>query len=108
MEMIYFHLWMVFLAIIKLEYHHKITFIFPWGTFAYRKLPFGLKNVGTSFQWAMFYVFHNIKHIVEVYLYDLIARSLICEDRPTHLQEVFLRCHYYKIWLNLHKCVFCV
>jgi hypothetical protein len=24
---------------------HKKTFIFPWGTFPYRKLPFGLKNV---------------------------------------------------------------
>ena len=29
---------------------HKTTFIFPWGTFAYRKLPFGLKNVGATFQ----------------------------------------------------------
>jgi hypothetical protein len=28
---------------------HKIAFIFPWGTFAYRKLPFGLKNVGATF-----------------------------------------------------------
>jgi hypothetical protein len=28
---------------------HKTTFIFLWGTFAYRKLPFGLKNVGTNF-----------------------------------------------------------
>ena len=25
---------------------HKTTFIFPWGTFPYWKLPFGLKNVG--------------------------------------------------------------
>ena len=28
---------------------HKTTFICPWGTFAYRKLPFGLKNVGENF-----------------------------------------------------------
>jgi hypothetical protein len=28
---------------------HKTTFIFPWGTFAYQKLPFGLKNVGATF-----------------------------------------------------------
>ena len=44
---------------------HKMTFIFPWGTFAYRKLPFGLKNTGTTFQHAMSYAFHDIKHIVE-------------------------------------------
>ena len=28
---------------------HKMTFIFPWGTYAYRKLPFGLKNDGATF-----------------------------------------------------------
>ena len=28
---------------------HKTKFICPWGTFAYRKLPFGLKNVGATF-----------------------------------------------------------
>jgi hypothetical protein len=28
---------------------HKTTFIFPWGTFTYRKLPFGLKNAGATF-----------------------------------------------------------
>ena len=50
---------------------HKMAFIFPWGTFAYKKLPFGLKNTGTTFQRAMSYAFHDIKHIVEPYLDDL-------------------------------------
>jgi hypothetical protein len=36
---------------------HKIAFICPWGTFAYRKLPFGLKNVDATFQCAMSYAF---------------------------------------------------
>jgi hypothetical protein len=27
----------------------KTTFICLWGTFAYQKLPFGLKNVGATF-----------------------------------------------------------
>ena len=27
----------------------KKSFIFPWGPFAYRKLPFGLKNIGATF-----------------------------------------------------------
>ena len=34
---------------IKPEDQHKTTFIFPWGTFAYRKMPFELKNVGATF-----------------------------------------------------------
>ena len=44
---------------------HKTTFIYPWGTFAYRKLLFGLKNTGETFQRAMDYAFNNKKHIVQ-------------------------------------------
>ena len=54
---------------------HKTTFICPWETFVYRKLPFDLKNAGATFQRAMSYAFHNIKHIVEPYLDDLPAHS---------------------------------
>ena len=35
---------------IRPEDQHKTTFIYPWGTFAYRKILFGLKNVGANFQ----------------------------------------------------------
>jgi hypothetical protein len=55
----------------KPEDQHKTAFIYPWGTFAYRKIPFGLKNAETTFQWAMYFAFHNLKHIVEAYLDDL-------------------------------------
>jgi hypothetical protein len=87
---------------------HKIAFICPWGTFAYWKLPFGLKNADVNFQRAMSYAFHDIKHIVQPYLDDLPAHSMHCVDHPTHLQAIFLRCWFYRIRLNLHKCVFCV
>jgi hypothetical protein len=50
---------------------HKITFICSRGTFAYWKLPFGLKNAGATFQQAISYAFHDIKHIMEPYLDDL-------------------------------------
>eukprot|EP00253_Pinus_taeda_P029945 PITA_29945 len=53
----------------------KTTFICPWGTFAYKKLSFGLKNVGATFQQAMSYVFHDICSIVQPYLDDLPAHS---------------------------------
>ena len=45
---------------ICLEDQHKTAFICPWGTFAYKKLPFGLKNVGATFQHAMSYAFHDV------------------------------------------------
>jgi hypothetical protein len=93
---------------IKLEYQHKMTFICPWGTFSYRKMPFGLKNIGATFQHAMTFTFHDLKHIVEAYLNDLAAHSSERVDHSKHLQLVFERCHYYRIWFNTHKCIFCI
>jgi hypothetical protein len=90
------------------EDQHKTTFICPWGTFAYRKLPFGLKNVGATFQRAMSYAFNDIKHIVQPYLDDLPTHSMRRVDHPTHLRAIFVQCRFYRIRLNPHKCVFCV
>jgi hypothetical protein len=87
---------------------HKTIFICPWGTFAYRKMPFGLKNAGATFQRAMNFSFQDLKHIVEAYLDDLVAHSRKRADHVTHLRLVFERCHYYRIRLNPHKCIFCV
>ena len=60
---------------IKLEDQNKTPFICPWGTFMYKKIPFGLKNVGATFQWEINFSFHDIKSIVEPYLDDLPANS---------------------------------
>jgi hypothetical protein len=87
---------------------HKTAFICPWGTFAYRKLPFGLKNAGATFQRAMSYAFHDIKHIAEPYLDDLPAHSSNRPDHIDHLRAIFLRCRFYRIRLNPHKCIFVV
>ena len=79
-----------------------------WGTFAYRVMPFGLKNVGATFQRAMSYCFHDLAHIILAYLYDLTAHS---KHRAQHLHDlrtIFLRCRKYNIHLNPLKCVFCI
>jgi len=86
----------------------KTAFVFPWGTFAYCKLPFGLKNTGANFQRAMSYAFHNIKHVVQPYLDDFPAHSLHRANHLTHLRAIFMRCRHYRIRLNPHKCVFCI
>ena len=93
---------------IKPEDQHKTAFICPWGTFAYKKIPFGLKNAGETFQRAMNFAFHDIKAIVEPYLDDLPAHSRKRIQHPDHLRLIFERCRYYKIRLKIHKCVFCV
>jgi hypothetical protein len=76
------------------EDQHKTASICPWGTFAYRKRPFGLKNVGATFQGAMSYAFHDIKHIVQPYLDDLPAHSMPRVDHPTHLRAIFV-CYWF-------------
>ena len=93
---------------IRPKYQHKTELIFPLGTFSYRKIPFGLKTVGATFQQVMSYTFHDIKHIIESYLDDLDARSRKRMEHPKHLHLVFERCCYYKIELKPNKCIFVV
>jgi hypothetical protein len=56
----------------------------------------------------MSYAFHDIKHIVEPYLDDLPAHLCTRQDHIGHLQAIFLRCWFYHIHLNPHKCIFVV
>jgi hypothetical protein len=60
---------------ILLEDQHKMKFICPWGTFTYSKMSFGIKNTSKTFQWAMMFFFHDLNHIVEEYLDDLLTHS---------------------------------
>ena len=56
----------------------------------------------------MSYPFYDIKHIVQPYLDDLPTKSRKREDQLDHLRKIFLRCKYYNIKLNPHKCIFFV
>ena len=93
---------------IKPEDQNNIAFICLWGTFAYWKIPFGLKNAGVTFQRAMTLIFHDLKSIIEVFLDDLATHSCMRMRHPYHLRLVFERCRHYLFSLNPHKCIFCV
>ena len=71
-------------------------------------MPFGLKNVGATFQWAMTLIFYDLKMIIEVSLDDLTAHSHLRVRHPYHLRLVFERFRHYQVRLNPHKCIFCV
>jgi hypothetical protein len=52
---------------------HKTTFTCPHGTFAYRRMPFGLCNAPTSFQRCVMAVFSEfIEEIFEVFMDDFL------------------------------------
>jgi hypothetical protein len=40
----------------------KTTFVTSWGTFCYKVMPFGLKNVRATYQRAMMTLFHDMMH----------------------------------------------
>lgn len=85
----------------------KTAFTTPWGTFHYAKMPFGLKNAGTTFQWAMDLAFENEKDVFLVlYLDDLTVFSKSDEEHMHHLKIVFQKCRKYGLSLNPKKSLF--
>lgn len=70
-------------------------------------MPFGLKNVGATYQRAMMTLFHDMIHKeIEVYINDMIAKSQTKEDHIVNLQKLFDRLRKFKLRLNLVKCTF--
>ncbi|PKI79291.1 hypothetical protein CRG98_000305 [Punica granatum] len=87
----------------------KTMFITLWGTFCYKIMPFGLKNVGATYQRAMVTLFHDMMHKeIEVYIDDMIAKSKEGEDHLVNLKRLFDRLKKYKLRLNLAKCTLSV
>jgi hypothetical protein len=85
----------------------KTTFITPWGILCYEVMPFGLKNVGATYQRAMVTLFHDMMHKeIEVYMDDMTAKSEEEESHVQILKELFERLRKYKLRLNHAKCSF--
>ncbi|RDX83098.1 hypothetical protein CR513_36014, partial [Mucuna pruriens] len=81
------------------EDQEKTTFITLWGTFYYRVMPFGLKNMGATYQRAMVALFHDMMHKeIEVYVDDMIAKSKTPEQHIEDLRKL--------LRLNQAKCTF--
>ena len=45
-----------------LEDMEKITLVTQWGTFCNKVMPFGLKNIGATYQRAMVALLHDMIH----------------------------------------------
>nr|GEV08647.1 reverse transcriptase domain-containing protein [Tanacetum cinerariifolium] len=61
---------------IDLKDQEKTTFTYPYGTFTYRRMPFGLCNVPGTFQKCMMAIFHDmIAKMMEVFMDDFLEKS---------------------------------
>ena len=70
-------------------------------------MPFGLKNVGATYQRAATTLFHDMMHRdVEVYVDDMIVKSQGKADHLATLQRFFERIRQFRLRLNPKKCTF--
>ena len=70
-------------------------------------MPFDLKNAGATYQRLLNHVFHpQIRQNVEVYVDDMLVKSLDEEKHLDDLQETFDMFRRYNMKLNLSKCAF--
>jgi hypothetical protein len=89
------------------EDREKTTFTTPWGTFMYAKMPFGLMNVGATFQRAMDITFIGERDkFVVIYLDDITVFSRSDREHCEHLKRVFLKCRKFGLSLNPKKSLF--
>uniref|UniRef100_A0A2N9F3Z9 Uncharacterized protein n=1 Tax=Fagus sylvatica TaxID=28930 RepID=A0A2N9F3Z9_FAGSY len=85
----------------------KTAFITPRGAYCYKVMPFGLKNAGATYQRMMTTMFGNqIGKTVEVYIDDMLVKSVRKEDHLAHLREVFEILRRDGLRLNASKCLF--
>jgi hypothetical protein len=87
----------------------KTTFTCPYGTFAYRRFPFGLCNAPGTFQRCVMSIFSSeIEKIMEVFMDDLTVYGSDFDTCLTNLRTVLRKCQKHNLELNWEKFHFMV
>ena len=94
---------------IALEDQEKSTFTCPYGTFAFRRMPFGLCNAPAIFQRCMMSIFSDlVEEVMEIFMDDFLVYGSNFEDCLKNLETVLQRCQDKNLALNWEKCHFLV
>ena len=89
------------------EDQEKMSFITNRGIYCYKVMPFGLKNAGATYQRLFNKMFNeHLGKTMEVYIDDMLVKSLKKEDHVKHLEECFAILNQYQMKLNPAKCTF--
>ena len=91
------------------EDQEKTTFTCPYGTFAFRRMPFGLCNAPATFQRLMMSIFSDmIENTIEVFMDDFSVFGSSYDHCLQNLERVLARCEEKNLVLNWEKCHFMV
>ncbi|XP_074570551.1 uncharacterized protein LOC141827208 [Curcuma longa] len=89
------------------EDQEKVSFVTSDGTFCYTVMPFGLKNVGATYQRLMDRVFEQQRgRNVEVYVDDILIKSEKVAQLTDDISKTFNTLRQYGLKLNPNKCLF--
>ena len=94
---------------IALEDQEKTTFTCPYGTFAFRRMPFRLCNAPATFQRCMMSMFSDLtEEVMEIFMDDFTVYGSSFEHYLKNLGTVLQRCHDKNLALNWEKFYFMV
>ena len=83
------------------EDHEKTTFTCPFGTFAFRRMPFGLCNDPSTFQRCMMSIFLDLaEEVMEIFMDDFTVYRSSFENCLHNLGTVLHRCQDKNLALN--------
>ena len=91
------------------EDQEKTMFTCPYGTFAYRRMSFGLCNAPTTFQRCMMAIFsHMMDDVLEIFMDDFSVYGSSFDDCLQKLSRVLQRCRETNLVLSWEKSHFMV
>ena len=94
---------------IALEDQEKTTFTCPYGTFAFKWMPFRLCNAPGTFQHCMMAIFSDmVEKTIEVFMDEFSVLEDSFENCLENLRSVLIRCEETNLVLNWEKCHFMV
>src|SRR4051794_8962314 len=94
---------------VRAEDQEKTTFTCSYGTYAYRRMAFGLCNAPVTFQRCMSAIFHGFcEEIVEVFMDDFSVYGTSFDNCLQNLDKVLQRCEETNLVLNWEKSHFMV
>ena len=91
------------------EDQEKTTFTCPFGTFSFRRMPFGFCNAPGTFQRCMMFIFSDLaEEVMEIFVDDFTVYGSSFEQCLHNLGTVLQRCKDKNLALNWEKCHFMV